>query len=113
MELIPRQTAEQDVRLAFGRQMRTVLAAGELLADRKTLGTFYGLLGMFSFSLTLPATRAAVLHFHPSVVAFVRPVFAAFLAAALLITMGKPLRTNSKASLREIGRLPLWRECRN
>lgn len=59
------------------------------MPDRKTLGTLYGLLGMFSFSLTLPATRAAVLSFHPSVVAFVRPVFAAMLAAALLMIMGK------------------------
>jgi drug/metabolite transporter (DMT)-like permease len=39
--------------------------------------------------LTLPATRAAVLYFHPAVVAFVRPVAAAVLAAALLTLMGK------------------------
>lgn len=59
------------------------------MSNRKTIGTLYGLLGMLSFSLTLPATRAAVLYFHPAVVAFVRPVVAAVLAAALLIIMGK------------------------
>jgi drug/metabolite transporter (DMT)-like permease len=40
---------------------------------------------MVSFSLTLPATRAAVLHLHPAVVAFGRPVVAAMLAGTLLI----------------------------
>lgn len=49
----------------------------------------YGLLGMLSFSLTLPATRAAVLHLHPAVVAFGRPVLAAVLAALLLVATGQ------------------------
>jgi drug/metabolite transporter (DMT)-like permease len=40
---------------------------------------------MVSFSLTLPATRAAVLHLHPAVVAFGRPLVASMFAAALLI----------------------------
>jgi len=57
----------------------------ENTANRIAVGTAYGMLGMLSFSLTLPATRAAVLYFHPSVVAFVRPVVAAVFAAALLI----------------------------
>jgi drug/metabolite transporter (DMT)-like permease len=39
---------------------------------------------MTSFSLTLPATRIAVLHFHPMVVGLGRPVVAACLAALLL-----------------------------
>jgi drug/metabolite transporter (DMT)-like permease len=59
------------------------------LSNRKTIGTLYGFLGMFSFSLTLPATRAAVLYFHPAVVAFVRPIAAAVLAATLLTLLGK------------------------
>jgi drug/metabolite transporter (DMT)-like permease len=54
-------------------------------SNSRTIGTIYGALGMVSFSLTLPATRAAVLHLHPAVVAFGRPVVAAVLAAALLI----------------------------
>lgn len=54
-------------------------------SNPKTIGTLYGALGMVSFSLTLPATRAAVLHLHPAVVAFGRPVVAGVLAAALLI----------------------------
>jgi drug/metabolite transporter (DMT)-like permease len=44
---------------------------------------------MVSFSLTLPATRAAVLHLHPAVVAFGRPVVAAMLAGTLLIASGQ------------------------
>lgn len=48
-------------------------------------GTLYGLLGMVSFSLTLPATRAAVIYFDPWVVALGRPVIAGVLAALLLI----------------------------
>jgi len=44
---------------------------------------------MLSFSLTLPATRAAVLHLHPAVVAFGRPVLAAVLAALLLVATGQ------------------------
>lgn len=54
------------------------------MANRNAIGIVYGLLGMLSFSLTLPATRAAVLYFHPSVVAFGRPIVAAMLAAVLL-----------------------------
>ncbi len=50
----------------------------------------YGLLGMISFSLTLPATRAAVLHLHPTVVAFARPVIAGVLAAIVLKVAGVP-----------------------
>ena len=41
-------------------------------------------MGMISFSLTLPATRAAVLHLHPMVVGLGRPVIAGMLGAALL-----------------------------
>jgi drug/metabolite transporter (DMT)-like permease len=44
---------------------------------------------MVSFSLTLPATRAAVLHLHPTVVAFGRPVVAAILAGTLLLATGQ------------------------
>lgn len=40
---------------------------------------------MLAFSLTLPATRAAVLYLHPSIAGFGRPVVAAVLAAILLI----------------------------
>lgn len=40
---------------------------------------------MITFSLTLPATRAAVLYLHPMVVGIGRPVIAGLLAAILLI----------------------------
>jgi drug/metabolite transporter (DMT)-like permease len=49
----------------------------------------YGFIGMVSFSLTLPATRAAVLHLHPMVVGLGRPVVAAVLAGILLIATGQ------------------------
>jgi len=45
--------------------------------------------GMVSFSLTLPATRAAVLYLHPSVVGFGRPVIAGVLAGIVLIVTGQ------------------------
>ena len=54
------------------------------MSNPKTISSVYGLLGMVSFSLTLPATRAAVLHLHPFVVAFARPVIAGVLAATVL-----------------------------
>ena len=59
------------------------------MANPRTIGTVFGALGMVSFSLTLPATRAAVLHLHPAVVAFGRPIIAAILAGALLIVTGQ------------------------
>jgi hypothetical protein len=40
---------------------------GGWLSNPKTIGTLYGALGMVSFSLTLPATRAAVIHLDPAV----------------------------------------------
>ncbi len=60
-----------------------------MLSNPRTIGTVYGLIGMLSFSLTLPATRAAVLHLHPAVVAFGRPVLAALLAGTLLLATGQ------------------------
>jgi drug/metabolite transporter (DMT)-like permease len=59
------------------------------LRKSSTAGTLYGLLGVFSFSVTLPATRAAVLHLHPLVVGLGRPVVAAVLAAGLLVASGQ------------------------
>ncbi|HYL95708.1 MAG TPA: DMT family transporter [Terriglobales bacterium] len=60
------------------------------MSKARTAGTVYGLVGMLSFSLTLPATRAAVLHLHPEVVAFGRPVLAAVCAAVLLLVTRQP-----------------------
>jgi len=50
----------------------------------ETLGLLYGFIGVFSFSLTLPATRAAVAEFDPILVGLGRGVFAAILAAIVL-----------------------------
>jgi drug/metabolite transporter (DMT)-like permease len=59
------------------------------LSNSRAVGTWYGLLGMLSFSLTLPATRAAVLYLDPWVVGLGRPVLAAVLAAVLLVVTGQ------------------------
>lgn len=50
----------------------------------------YGLLGVVLFSLTLPATRAAVAAFHPAVVGLGRALIAAVLAAAALWLTRQP-----------------------
>lgn len=50
----------------------------------ETLGLLYGFVGVFSFSLTLPATRAAVADLDPILVGLGRGVFAAILAAIVL-----------------------------
>jgi drug/metabolite transporter (DMT)-like permease len=50
----------------------------------KTTGTLYGLAGMLTFSLTLPATRAAVLHLGPAFTGSGRPLVAAVCSAILL-----------------------------
>jgi drug/metabolite transporter (DMT)-like permease len=65
-------------------------AVEKQLSNRNAIGIAYGLLGMLSFSLTLPATRAAVLYFHPSVVAFGRPIVAVVPAGVLLMTRRRP-----------------------
>jgi drug/metabolite transporter (DMT)-like permease len=45
----------------------------------------YGFLGVFGFSLTLPATRIAVAHLDPTVVGLGRALVAALLAAVVLV----------------------------
>jgi drug/metabolite transporter (DMT)-like permease len=55
------------------------------------VGFWYGLLGVVSFSLTLPATRAAVLYLNPWIVGCGRPVMAAVMAAVLLFATGQRL----------------------
>ncbi len=50
----------------------------------ETLGLFYGFLGVFSFSLTLPATRVAVTGLDPLFVGLGRGVVAGTLAAVVL-----------------------------
>jgi drug/metabolite transporter (DMT)-like permease len=57
------------------------------MSNAKTIGTLYGFVGMLSFSLTLPATRAAVLHINTWVVAFGRPVLAGLCAGLLLLIL--------------------------
>ncbi len=58
-------------------------------ADRRR-GLVYGLLGVASFSLTLPATRVAVAGLDPVFVGLGRAVVAAVLAAAVLVVTRTP-----------------------
>jgi drug/metabolite transporter (DMT)-like permease len=59
--------------------------------DSETVGLIYGFLGVLCFSLTLPATRAAVADLDPVVVGLGRSMVAAMLAAILLkVTHQKP-----------------------
>ena len=62
-------------------------------ADRS--GLWYGLLGVLSFSLTLPATRVAVAYLDPTVVGLGRALVAALLAAALLAATRQRLPTRA------------------
>jgi drug/metabolite transporter (DMT)-like permease len=52
--------------------------------DKETIGLVYGFLGVLCFSLTLPATRAAVADLNPVIVGLGRSMVAAMLAAILL-----------------------------
>jgi drug/metabolite transporter (DMT)-like permease len=60
------------------------------MTNPKTAGALYGFIGMLSFSLTLPATRAAVLHINTWDVALGRPVLAGIGAALLLLALRQP-----------------------
>lgn len=57
--------------------------------QQETKGWLYGLVGVISFSLTLPATRAAVASFSPIFVALGRALVAAILAALYLRLKGR------------------------
>lgn len=67
-----------------------------LLIDRmrriapETWGLWYGFLGVLAFSLTLPATRAAVGGMDPMLVGIGRPAAAALVAGALLLITRQP-----------------------
>ncbi len=67
-------------------------------AGGEARGLAWGFLGVALFSLTLPATRAAVAHLDPTFVALGRALVAAALAA-LVMAFARP-------------RLPTWPECR-
>jgi drug/metabolite transporter (DMT)-like permease len=69
-------------------------------AHAERAGLWYGLLGVFSFSLTLPATRVAVAYLDPTVVGLGRALVAAALAALLLKATRQRLPT--RAELRSL-----------
>lgn len=58
------------------------------LGNPEYRGWLYGFIGMLGFSLTLPATRLAVIHMDPELVSFGRAAAAAFPAALLLWVRG-------------------------
>jgi drug/metabolite transporter (DMT)-like permease len=59
--------------------------------DAELLGLGYGFLGVFGFSLTLPATRAAVTDLDPNIIGLGRAIVAAFLAMLVLRVTRQPL----------------------
>ena len=68
------------------KSLRRMLSHGRLAsASAETKGMAYGFLGVLVFSLTLPATRAAVAFLDPVFVGLGRSVAAAVLAAAILL----------------------------
>jgi drug/metabolite transporter (DMT)-like permease len=74
--------------------------ASQETADRREerLGLVWGLLGVFSFSLTLPATKAALTALSPLTVGLGRALVAAVLAGLVLLL--------------KRGRVPTWRQTR-
>ncbi len=56
----------------------------------ETIGLAYGFLGVLTFSLTLPATRVAVVELDPIIVGLGRAIVAAILAAGLLKVTRQP-----------------------
>ncbi len=62
---------------------------------RQNIGYIWGMLGVLGFSLTLPATRVAVLDIDPLVVGLGRALIAAILAAILLSLTRQPLPPRS------------------
>jgi drug/metabolite transporter (DMT)-like permease len=63
------------------------------LGNQEYRGWLYGFIGMLGFSLTLPATRLAVIHIDPELVGFGRALAAALPAALLLWVRGVPWPT--------------------
>ena len=59
--------------------------------NSETTGLIYGFIGVFCFSLTLPATRAAVADLDPTIVGLGRALVASVLAACYLFFRRQPL----------------------
>jgi drug/metabolite transporter (DMT)-like permease len=64
--------------------------------EPETIGLIYGFLGVVGFSLTLPATRAAVQDLDPIIVGLGRGLVAAILAAATLRITHQPIPTKQQ-----------------
>ncbi|NUN64072.1 DMT family transporter [Pseudanabaena biceps] len=62
-----------------------------LKANQELRGLIYGVCGMMIFSITLPATRMALMEFDPIFVALGRSVVAAILSLFLLIATRQPV----------------------
>lgn len=63
---------------------------------KETQGMLLGLIGVLCFSLTPPATRAAVIYFDPLLLTLGRAILAAIIAAMILILAKQPLPPRSQ-----------------
>ena len=77
------RTKPERLVLSLRRAMRRI--------DCETVGLIYGFLGVLTFSLTLPATRLAVIDLDATVVGLGRGLVAALLSATLLKITRQPL----------------------
>jgi len=77
------------------KEQSSAIALRTVTADRR-VGLAFGALGVLAFSMSLPATRAAVQHLDPWFVAFGRAVGAALLAGAYLRVTGAPPPTRGQ-----------------
>ena len=62
----------------------------------ETLGLIYGFIGVFCFSLTLPATRAAVADIDPTIVGLGRALVAGVLASIFLFASRRPVPSRTQ-----------------
>jgi drug/metabolite transporter (DMT)-like permease len=85
------QKRKYELGLKCGIPQGNLLVANIVRINRETLGLGYGFLGVLGFSLTLPATRAAVADFDPIFVGLGRAVVAAVLAMIFLSATRQPL----------------------
>ena len=90
MWVIPRWSSavKSDANHRRGDVSQVTGTSSAIVETRETRGLMFGALGVLGFSLTLPATKAAVADLDPTIAGLGRAVIAAALAAACLVATG-------------------------